>query len=115
MRHASPGTVSHGTLRTADLITAFTATLDSLNDANCYTSDGDEIALVALSTRATDLLASIERLQASEPDYFDSDDAAEDVNTLIDILGEYAPPGHYFGAHEGDGSDFGFWPCDDDV
>jgi hypothetical protein len=114
MRYASPGTVSHGTLRTADLIPAFTSALDTLNDRNCYTNDGDELALVALSTRATDLLASIERAQAADEHYYDSDAADEDLSTLIDILGEYAPAGHYFGAHEGDGSDFGFWPCDDD-
>jgi hypothetical protein len=29
--------------------------------------------------------------------------------TLCDLLGEIAPKGTYFGAHPGDGSDFGFW------
>ena len=31
------------------------------------------------------------------------------LHDLLDALNEYAPPFCYFGAHEGDGSDFGFW------
>ena len=35
--------------------------------------------------------------------------AADIVNDLIDALNEYAPSHTYFGAIEGDGSDFGWW------
>lgn len=38
------------------------------------------------------------------------DDPAEYVSELFDALGELAPPYAYFGANEGDGADFGFWP-----
>jgi len=36
---------------------------------------------------------------------------------LFELLAAHAPSGYYFGAHEGDGSDFGFWalPSDDCV
>ena len=34
----------------------------------------------------------------------------EDLFDELDIL---SPEGFYFGAHPGDGSDFGFWECED--
>lgn len=48
-----------------------------------------------------------------EGDYWE-DQASDDLHELFDILDAIAPEGCYFGAHEGDGSLYGFWPCDDD-
>ena len=48
-----------------------------------------------------------------EGDYW-SEQATEDTMTLFDILDSIAPEGCYFGAIEGDGSCYGFWPCEDD-
>jgi hypothetical protein len=118
MKHAKPGTVSHGTLRECDLLEAFTNELDRLRDNNLYTSDGDELALVDLNGRVDDLLGMLERkhdLRGSWADVVDhdGDEAGWWLEELTDLLNSYAPPGHHFGAHEGDGSDFGFWPSEE--
>ena len=39
-------------------------------------------------------------------------DTAELVSDLVSALDNLSPEGVRFGAHEGDGSDFGYWPCE---
>jgi hypothetical protein len=98
-RTATVGSISHGTLRTIDLLRAFAFDLSYLS--------GDYVALV---NRAD------ERHEAINVD--SDNETSEDsdlVNELIDALNELAPPYCYFGAHEGDGSDFGFWPSMDAI
>jgi hypothetical protein len=46
-------------------------------------------------------------------DYFETEEASYDVEALFDSLNEYAPAFCYFGSHPGDGSDYGFWVCED--
>ena len=48
-----------------------------------------------------------------EGDYW-IEQASEDTDLLFDILDAIAPEGCYFGALEGDGACYGFWPCGDE-
>jgi len=47
--------------------------------------------------------------------YYESKDSDYDLESLFDALECYAPQGFYFGAHPGDGSDYGLWLCEDFV
>ena len=92
------GSISHGTLRTDDLLSAFADELDRLEVEGEYRDLVDEAqAMLTLLANGWTTLA-------------DTEESAGLVNALTDALGEYAPPYCYFGANEGDGSDFGYWP-----
>ncbi len=115
------GSVSSGTLRPEDLIPAFVAKLDELKEdlsLSLSTSAGfDETQVVkARVSEIDDFLARIERDQ-QDPKYFDGENigANWDMGALEDYLGTFAPPYVYFGAHPGDGADFGFWPDHDAI
>lgn len=114
--------VSHATLRDVDLLEAFADTLESLSLGNNITKHNQLIrdareAVTYLKKDDWDFIglqgaarASLEkRIQKAK------DEAPFILNEeLFDALGEFAPDGFYFGAHEGDGSDFGFWPYEDE-
>ena len=86
------GTVSHGTLLDRHLVPAFAAVLKRLDAKH-------EHSLV---------LKLADKAQATGE--YSMDLVAE----LMDALDTFAPEGCYFGAHWGDGSDFGFWPSEDE-
>ena len=98
------GSISEGTLRTEDLLEAFAWELRYLAKTPS-TSNASHIQLAWLA---------YEMLEADGMDDGMGDEreeeAAELVSELIDALQEYCPPFVYFGAHPGDGADFGFWP-----
>jgi hypothetical protein len=96
-----PGTLIHGTLRDEDLLQAFSDELARIDvakflevtkaDAHLFTSYSTAEIVEELGEYVTDV-----------------------INDLMDALNEYAPTGYYFGAIEGDGSDFGFWAIEDE-
>ena len=88
-RKASFGTIIRGTLRAEDLIPAFTDALRYLRGS--------------LPREVHRTLQQWQRGEVTE------EHEALFLDSLFDELQEYAPPYAYFGAHEGDGSDFGFW------
>ena len=90
---ANIGSVSRGTTRECDLIPEFLWELKQQSP---------------LHREHRRLVGDIEsRMEAD--DYYESDDAVYDLEALFDALGAYAPDFMYFGAHPGDGSDYGFW------
>ena len=104
--YAPLGSVSEATLRSADLIDAFSDMLDSLKDE--LITSGDESVKPDVE-RIDNLLGDIEQRGQVEG-YWESEDPSFDVEALRDELDNFAPPYAYFGAHIGDGADFGFWP-----
>lgn len=98
MQRAEPGTISHGTMREEDLIPDFVAELRRLGH-----EDGELDEIEA-------------RLEAHDTvPYYGTEEAGWDLNEyLFEALNEHAPEGHYFGSHPGDGSDYGFWPNEED-
>lgn len=83
------GSLSHGTMIPADLASTFLPAIRAFCPKGVY-----------LNCAA--LWLDAER---------DNDDHArsEAVESMFDALNDVAPEGTYFGAHEGDGSDYGFW------
>ena len=97
------GTVSSGTMRPKDLIPEFLDCLESQKD---------------ITPSDSQLCVKIRKCFEDEEDaeaYFDSEDAGWDLEQLFDALEAYAPPYFYFGAHEGNGSDYGFWLSNDSL
>lgn len=87
----APGSISHGTLRTEDLLNEFCSVLDA----------------ILVDRRHADHRALLQEAEAADPE---SGHAADLVDELQDALDHWAPEYCRFGAHEGDGADFGFWP-----
>ena len=95
--HATPGeSVSRGTMRHQDLIPAF---LEVLRETPEY------VQLMRL--------VPCHALEDEEAEWWDSEAAIYLLEELFDVLDSYSPEGNYFGAHPGDGSDYGFWQMTD--
>lgn len=112
IKPASLGSISHGTLRTEDLLSAFISELEwHVSRNGDYFSRpenfGERDKLANLIGEAQDCFAE----DGEEIDADKEHEASDLVNeTLPDALNSFAGPYQYFGAHCGDGSDFGFWP-----
>ena len=93
------GTVISGTMRAEDLIPAFCAELT--------------IRASAFGKGGLEDIRTIEA-RADKEGYYESEAAGWDLETLFDLMDEYAPDGHYFGSHPGDGADYGYWAVEED-
>ena len=94
--------IIHGTHRECDLIPAF---LEVIKNTTEYTQ--------IMQTNDSNLQVIFDPSADEHDDRWESDDINYFLNeVLFDTLDSYAPDGYYFGAHQGDGSDFGFWEID---
>lgn len=96
------GSISHGTMRPQDLLPAFL----------------DALAIVAPDEYAQLMVMPFGVIPAhamddGRADWWESDDAQWALESLFDALDSNAPEGYYFGAHPGDGSDYGFWAIEE--
>jgi hypothetical protein len=88
------GSISHGTLRLEDLVVTFLDFLTMHAPGEARQIQGNALPY---------LLEGMDRDAA----------LAEVLADCCAALEAIAPEGHFFGAHPGDGADFGFWPLDD--
>ena len=136
MTYAELGSVSEGTLKDDDLLDTFASHLellthDAIDMNECsgtaaqynfgIVSDARECLkaleiLEDVSPRVTAHTPLGQRGSATEEqDYQDQQaEAGNLIGELMQALEEFAPPLSYFGASEGDGAAFGFWPVDID-
>ena len=106
------GSISTGTLRTEDLLPAFTYTMGELtHDPVSNLSKYPNEAMAKLWDEAIHLIGTDQWWT------LDPEDSGVDglLNDLTDALNELCPPFVYFGTLEGDGADFGFWPDIDGI
>ena len=97
-RLGSFGTVISGTMRSQDVIPALTWELRHL---------GHRSTKLTLIEKRYE--KAIEGEFGEDDEYFTSETAMYDLENLFDMMQEHAPEFAYFGANEGDGSDYGFW------
>lgn len=86
------GSIIHGTLIPKDLAAVYLHTADRL-DIDVPTAVRADAETLARITLPSDELAAV-------------------LNDLDDLIAEELPPYIVFGAHEGDGTDIGFWWAD---
>lgn len=102
VRHYPIGSISSGTTRPEDLIPTFLSELESLlKRGPSLSREQRNECLTILGQRVTD-----------GETYWDSEQPGMDLEILFNVLDYFSGPYIYFGAHPGDGSDYGWWTSD---
>lgn len=96
------GTISRGTLREQDLLEAFADEYERLLPFNS----------AKLCYEARTLLPILNGAPTPQ-EYQEAGCILEDLMDALNEIARREGP-YYFGAHEGDGSDFGFWRIEDE-
>ena len=107
---AKPGSIMSGSLRSDHLLSAFLFALEDLKHPKAYAINKELIEYGFGHSMCG--VCGLNRDQW--PEGFGEDEAQEILSDLLEALNECAPENHYFGSHQGDGSDFGFWELEDE-
>jgi hypothetical protein len=91
--------VIHGTLRNQDLIPAFLEAVLQLDP---------DTPMALIEAMMPEELREVPQ-DNDDHEWWYTETAYWVLEHLDNKLNDHAPDGYYFGAHEGDGSDFGFW------
>ena len=113
---AELGSVSSGSMREEDLIHAFHDALDVLDPkrASDFAFELDALSKHWVNDTYGCHFDHDAQVTDKDGDKMSVADLAHYVcEELFDALNEYAPSYCYFGSHPGDGSDYGFWICED--
>lgn len=101
------GSISHGTLRTQDLLPCFLRELESL-DIDAFNSFVlEEFPLIGVS----EVYNHLQAMQDID-EFWHSEETIEILFNTMDRINEMIDPDLYFGTLEGDASDFGYWPVE---
>lgn len=111
------GSASRNTMRVQDLVPKFLGVLAEYHP-DAWNTITDDIAEMINGRNASCVHDSINY------DEFMSDDSyalwqSEEIGYILnediwDAMQEIAPDGFFFGAHPGDGADYGFWAIEED-
>lgn len=113
IKPAAFGSISTGTLRTEDLLQAFGSELESqiLRNGDYFSRPENFVA----RDRLANLIGEWQDATDDDGNLIDEEQAIELLQEIEDMLQTFAPAYGHFGAHFGDGADFGFWVDVDDV
>jgi hypothetical protein len=89
--------ISHATMRPEDLIPRF---IQAIREIDVDFPHADKLEMIEYNMKVSG--------------YDETEECQYDLEWLFDVLNVFAPEGFYFGSHPGDGSDYGFWECEDD-
>jgi hypothetical protein len=109
MAHFQLGSISHGTLRTEDLLPAFAYKMGELTHNPI--SNTSKYPNEAMANLWDEAIKAINNPDTDTNPLSDDECVGrnEILSDLQDALNELCPPFVYFGTLEGDGADFGFW------
>lgn len=96
--------VSEHTMRPQDLVPRFLTALKEL----------DSMRYIAIVFAVHPLPPAYVEDEGDDSEWWDSEECQHFLwEELFDALNDCAPDGFYFGAHPGNGSDYGFWESEE--